>query len=216
MPRKRRQPEEARRLILDAARQLIAEEGPDRLTLKKIAKRAGVSEALVGHYFEGRSDVIESALLAYAAEVRERFFAAVSEADLAHPERLAEMFVESLADPMNARFGGWLLLSGRLDGPNAISELFVGPRRVADIMEARYATEGRPVPREQIDYVLMLFVAASWGFALGGRTLMGALGRTDTEAERKRYVQWLSRLIRYLGEQGPSVESVLAMGSTDE
>jgi AcrR family transcriptional regulator len=49
--RVRRTPEEARTLILDAADSVFREHLPDVVGLKDVARAAGVSHALVTHYF---------------------------------------------------------------------------------------------------------------------------------------------------------------------
>jgi AcrR family transcriptional regulator len=53
-----------RRTILDQAAELIAEAGPDALSLRELARRAGVSHAAPAHHFVDRSGL----LIALAAE----------------------------------------------------------------------------------------------------------------------------------------------------
>jgi AcrR family transcriptional regulator len=65
--RKRRSPEVARREILDAAERLMADAGPDAVGLKAVASAAGVSHALVSHYF-GTYDALVDAVLARKAD----------------------------------------------------------------------------------------------------------------------------------------------------
>ncbi len=68
--RTRRSPEEARAVILRAAESLLADRGPDGVGLKDVAVRAGVSHALVTHYFGTIDALIDAALEAHAAEQR--------------------------------------------------------------------------------------------------------------------------------------------------
>ena len=60
--RVRRSPEEARTLILDAADAVFREHLPDAVGLKEVAKAAGVSHALVTHYFGTYANLVEAAL----------------------------------------------------------------------------------------------------------------------------------------------------------
>jgi AcrR family transcriptional regulator len=57
-----------RRQIIDAARACIAEEGVEKLTLRKVAERAQVSHATIAYYFHTRSELIDAAFLQIAEE----------------------------------------------------------------------------------------------------------------------------------------------------
>src|SRR4051794_6666241 len=49
--------------ILDAACDLIAEEGIDDVRIARVAQRAGASSGLVHHYFSTREELLEQALI---------------------------------------------------------------------------------------------------------------------------------------------------------
>jgi AcrR family transcriptional regulator len=49
--------------ILEAACELIAEEGIDEVRIARVAQRAGASTALVHHYFSTREELLEQALV---------------------------------------------------------------------------------------------------------------------------------------------------------
>lgn len=49
--------------ILDAACELIAEDGIDEVRIARVANRAGASTALVHHYFSTREELLEQALI---------------------------------------------------------------------------------------------------------------------------------------------------------
>jgi AcrR family transcriptional regulator len=49
--------------ILDAACELIAEDGIDEVRIARVAQRAGASTALVHHYFSTREELLEQALV---------------------------------------------------------------------------------------------------------------------------------------------------------
>src|SRR4051812_7769023 len=59
--RRRRAPELARQEILDAAERVFGESQPDRVGLKEVAAEAGVSHALITHYFGTYAGLIEAA-----------------------------------------------------------------------------------------------------------------------------------------------------------
>src|SRR5438128_1297088 len=60
--RRRRPPELARQEILDAAERVFARFQPDQVGLKEVAREAGVSHALITHYFGTYAGLVEAAL----------------------------------------------------------------------------------------------------------------------------------------------------------
>src|SRR3954453_19604807 len=62
LPRRRRSPELARQEILDAAERVFAESQPDQVGLKQVAREAGVSHALITHYFGTYAGLLEATL----------------------------------------------------------------------------------------------------------------------------------------------------------
>src|SRR5262249_27617645 len=62
LPRRRRTPERARQEILDAAERVFARSQPDQVGLKEVAREAGVSHALITHYFGTYAGLLEAAL----------------------------------------------------------------------------------------------------------------------------------------------------------
>ena len=59
----RRTPEEARRLILEAAQARIASTGPDGLRLQDIAADAGLSHPTILHHFGNREGLVRELVL---------------------------------------------------------------------------------------------------------------------------------------------------------
>lgn len=56
--RKEREKEEMRSLILDTANDIIAKEGFDKLSIRKIANRIDYSPAIIYHYFQDKDDIL--------------------------------------------------------------------------------------------------------------------------------------------------------------
>ena len=56
----RRTPDEARRVILDAAEEVMARTGPGGLRLQEVAEAAGVSHPAILHHFESREGLIRA------------------------------------------------------------------------------------------------------------------------------------------------------------
>lgn len=59
--------------LIDATITAIAESGMSEITLATIAAQAGVSPALVNHYFDGKDDLLEAAMRRLAADLGDAF-----------------------------------------------------------------------------------------------------------------------------------------------
>src|ERR1043165_3027234 len=57
---RRRDPGEAQPELLDAAEGVCARSRPDHVGLKEVAREAGVSHALINHYFGSYSGLVEA------------------------------------------------------------------------------------------------------------------------------------------------------------
>ncbi|GIF79560.1 TetR/AcrR family transcriptional regulator [Catellatospora bangladeshensis] len=90
-----------RRAILDAALEVLAEDGPGALSLRELARRAGVSHAAPAHHFRDKAGLLTAVAvdgyrllaeaLAEAPDMRERGVAYVRFA-LAYPAHFGVMF----------------------------------------------------------------------------------------------------------------------------
>ena len=49
--------------IVEAARKLLAEEGYDRVTMKQVAREAGVAQGLIHYYFSGKDEILLEVLM---------------------------------------------------------------------------------------------------------------------------------------------------------
>jgi AcrR family transcriptional regulator len=89
---------DARDRILEAACDLIAEEGIDDVRIARVAMRAGASTALVHHYFSTREELLEEALIHSFEQAGDERFAAEPQEETA-ASRLARAIGESLPLP---------------------------------------------------------------------------------------------------------------------
>src|SRR5262249_38402902 len=137
-PRARRAPEEARRLILDAAERVFAARGPDAAGLKDVAREAGVSHALVSHYFGTFGGLAAATLDRRAAAARETIFADLARtAGEPDPAALLERLWSWVSDPLTLKLAAWTWLSGRSDDHAFFPARVQGLRLVADALEPR-------------------------------------------------------------------------------
>ena len=85
--------------ILEAACQLIASEGIDDVRIARVATRAGVSSALVHHYFDTREELLTQALLHSFQLAAEERFGETEHPDEPATETLARAIRTSLPEP---------------------------------------------------------------------------------------------------------------------
>ena len=71
MPRTVKDPEERRRELLEFAMGLFAEEGYDNVSVRAVARAAGVAPGLAYHYFDSKERMFAAAIGHYAARCAE-------------------------------------------------------------------------------------------------------------------------------------------------
>ena len=179
--RARRSPEEARALILEAAERVFATHLPDVVGLKDVAREAGVSHALVTHYFGTYSALVEATLERRFFKLRDELLPMVmslvtEDADAksmlgAHRRAIAK----AASDPATMRLVTWALLSGRVAADDFFPHRMQGLKVLADALEARSTA-----PREDLEFLLVASFALTTTWMFGRRAFAGALGRRPT------------------------------------
>ena len=178
-PRIRRTPEEGRLLLLDTAEALFVEKGPDAVGLQSIAKRAGVSHALITHYFGTYeklvSEVLQRRNLALISEVGREL--AAMDAGVGTRE-LIDRFFSVLRNPVHTKLRAWMFLSGRaLQQEVAVAMLTV-------LVDALYAhalrvaqAKGIKAPaRESVGMAFLIGICATQWYTLAGDGLGRKVG----------------------------------------
>jgi AcrR family transcriptional regulator len=89
--------------ILNAACDLIAEEGIDDVRIARVAQRAGASTALVHHYFSTRSELLEQALIHSFEQAGDQRFTEGRAGGQTAAQTLAVAIRESLPYPGSQR-----------------------------------------------------------------------------------------------------------------
>lgn len=176
--RARRAPEESRQLLLDAAEALFATANPDEVGLKDVAREAGVSHALITHYFGTYSGLVQATLERRLAALRESIRVRLHEAGaLDRPEELLDLLFRALEDPVHLRLLKWAAASERADTVHA----FALQHRGLAVIAQQVATAMRPTPSRElvgiIEVALVTAVAAATGYAVSKVALAGAIGR---------------------------------------
>jgi AcrR family transcriptional regulator len=187
-PRVRRTPEEGRQLLLDAAEELFIQKGPDGTGLQEIAKQAGVSHALITHYFGTYEqlvvEVVKRRNMALVMAVSQEIAGMDSSVGT---RDLIDRFFSILRNPAHTRLRAWVLLSGRdfhQETAQAmmavlVDALFAHAQRFAQ-------TKKLPAPsRENVGMAFLIGLCATQWFTLASegleRKLSASLGE-DVDA----------------------------------
>ncbi|MEX0840209.1 MAG: helix-turn-helix domain-containing protein [Parvibaculum sp.] len=200
----RRTAEEARRLILDAAEERLARQGPEGLRLQDIARDIGISHPAILHHFESREGLVRALIARANAQLRDTMLTALggehTKADAS--DHIGHVF-EALSDRGTARLLSWLLLTGRAteksDAHNVMGEIVEALQKRR---EEYAALKGKPAPdREDTLFMAMLTANAAFGEAIVGRQLAEAVG-LDADGI-KRFRNWFAKLLNehWDGEQ---------------
>jgi AcrR family transcriptional regulator len=195
--RRRRAPEEARRELVEAADRLFAEFAPDQVGLKDVAREAGVSHALITHYFGTYAGLIEATLERRLAALREIMLERLRVAGaLARPDELIALLFSALEDPVHLRLMRWLLASER---PAAIHAFGLQAHGL-QIVAHQVAQALDPAPSHEligkVELALLTAVSAAYGYALGKYALAGALGRQASGALDAEVQKTLAAMVR--------------------
>ncbi|MBA3459822.1 MAG: TetR/AcrR family transcriptional regulator [Deltaproteobacteria bacterium] len=183
LARRRRAPEEARQELLDAADRVFVEFQPDQVGLKDIGREAGVSHALITHYFGTYAGLIEAALERRIRKLREHILERIQHPGaLQRPSELLGILFDALADPVHLRLMRWLLASERPSAAFAFGLQAQG----LQLISRRVAAALSPSPTldmiDKIELTLLTAVSAAYGYAMAKYALVGALGREASGA----------------------------------
>jgi AcrR family transcriptional regulator len=180
--RVRRSPEEARELILDSADRVFATKLPDAAGLKDVAKAAGVSHALVTHYFGTYDALVEATLERRFHRLRDQLLPILmgliqEETDVSAMLRAyRKVVMDAMNDPTLLRLGIWSALSGRARGADFFPHRIQGLKLLADALASR-----SKAGREDIEIALVTSFSLALTWKGLGNALAGALGKTPSK-----------------------------------
>jgi len=198
--RRRRAPELARQEILDAAERVFVEFQPDQVGLKHVAREAGVSHALITHYFGTYAGLIEAALERRIRALRETMLVRLREAGaMSRPGELLSVLFRALEDPVHLRLTRWMMASERPSAAHAFALRDHGLQLVAHQVAAAFDARPSHELIGKIEIALLTAVSAAYGYAIGKYALVGALGRQASgELDAEVYKTLAAMLERHL------------------
>lgn len=198
-PRVRRDPEAARELILGAAERVFAERSPDVVGLKDVASAAGVSHALVSHYFGTYDALVDAVLERRAERTRAGVFAQLLDPGLElRPGALLDALWIASMDKATMRLSAWALLHGRLDSAEFFAARVQGLRLVADALEKRLRSRrGEKLARADVEFMLVSAVAMVRGYAAARTALQASLGHAPTPEADADFLERVRGMIEH-------------------
>jgi AcrR family transcriptional regulator len=158
---RRRDPSGTRAAILEAARTVLAKDGPEGLSVSQVAQLAGVNRGTAYQHFQTREQLL-AATVAWVSEelCREVFGDASAQSDLEDtpPQSVAERLVEfAMENPELGRIWLFQVLSSNRPSSDPFWKLY--KTRFDRFAESEYAQPG--IDRE-VHSVLMLLGAFLW------------------------------------------------------
>jgi AcrR family transcriptional regulator len=181
--RRRRSPEEARAAILDAAERVFGRSLPDVVGLKDVAREAGVSHALVTHYFGTYAQLVEATLERKITRARDALIAELLGILDVENKDVGVMLAayrravgRTLQDQVTVRLAMWALLSGRVNEEDFVTYRIQGLKLLADALEAKSG-----LSRDDLEFCLAVSFALTVAWSLGRGSLSGAFGRRPSK-----------------------------------
>lgn len=194
----RRSAEEARRLILDAAEERLAAQGPEGIRLQDIARDVGISHPAILHHFESREGLVRALIARTSTQLREKILATLhtedDEKDLEANDIISNVF-EALSDRGTARLLSWMLLTGRSAENKTLSSLvteIAGELHEKRKENAANHHQTAPDPEDTL-FLAMLTTSAAFGDAIIGRELAKDAGLDH--AGILRFRAWFAKLL---------------------
>ena len=188
----RRTPEDARRLILDAAEKVMAAEGPAGLRLADVARTAGVSHPTVLHHFGNREGLIV-ALNRRSLEVLRVNLLAMMAGEAASNESAVTQTFAAYRAGLAQRIL-WLLQQSAMPSPRNMP---IFEEMVARFHELRlqFAAPGADTDPYDSRAIVHLMTLVGFADAVIGPRIRNAASAKDEKAQRERFEAWFSKFL---------------------
>lgn len=159
---------ESRAAALEAARQLLIEDGPQALTLKAVATRVGKTHANLIHHFGSAAGLQAELARHIGARVTADIAKAVARARQgeADPREIVDRTFDAFGSEGAGALAAWMILSGNRD---ALDPILSAIHQLVDQLGDGH--EDRPVHE-----VTLWLVLAALGDSLLGSAMSAALG----------------------------------------
>lgn len=193
--RTRRTPEEARRLILEAAQARLARTGPEGLRLQDIAADAGLSHPSILHHFGSREGLVRALTSQAVEELKQTLLAALTSSASASTEALLEQVFNAFRNGLAQRLA-WLATVDPDGSKGGHAQVLHQIIEVAHARRAANAPPGKQIAREDTEAQVHLVAVAAFGDAMFGAQLRRSAGQQPSAAADQRFRAWFAALLQ--------------------
>jgi AcrR family transcriptional regulator len=194
---------EARRnLILDAAIEIIAEQGFQRTTIKQIASKAGVADGTIYNYFKNKDDI----LMGVVARLSEEESSDINLAGTEHFDfsTFVEMFVNPRMEEINSHYQVLKVVM-----PEMVTNVEVGSRLFDQIYAPMYVIIEKYfqqlIEDGQIEAVDPALAGRLFASPFIGLMMLRMMGDEHIATNWDRYTEAMSQFLRKAFQKNDSV-----------
>jgi AcrR family transcriptional regulator len=204
--RVRRTPEQARQHILESAVRTLSKHGPATCTLKDVAAEAGISHALITHYFGTYEALVEAAVAEAMGKLRERLLTRMMKLHKPTPDMMVQLYFDIALEPWYGRLVSWAFMNDHDTSSVYFKELVPQMKLLAAATEYVFSdTPGGAPTREQSEALLVSVWSMVVGYVAGNAFFWHAMGRQPGPARDRAVRDVVGALARGL-RLGPSPE----------
>ena len=165
---------------------VLSQQGPDAVGLQHVAAEAGVSHALITHYFGTYDALVEATVIECGARMREQLLAKVRSEPNPTPRAMVELYLEGILEPWYARMVGWALITQHQGTHRYADAIADDVQAIAGALERILEPRMRkPVTRADAEALLVAVWSLGVGYVVGRDFFWRALGR-EPNARRDR------------------------------
>ena len=198
-PRVRRNPEEARQNILAAAVRTLSKHGPEACGLKEVAAEAGISHALITHYFGTYEALVEAAISEAMRELRERLLDKLTSMPKPSAETMVQLYFDIALEPWYGRLVNWVFFHDVDASSTHVKQLVPQMKPILTAAEEMFReSAGLTLSREQVETILVCVWSLVVGYVTGNAFFWHAFGRKPSPARDRAVRDALSSFARNL------------------
>lgn len=209
---RRRDPERTREAILEAAREVLAQDGKEGLSVAQVAQRAGVNRGTAYQHFQTRDELLEATAAWVSDKLYEAVFGEAGVASAENEEKIVETVNRQLVNfAMENPALGRIWLFQVLSGGRQTSDAFW---RTYESTFKQFAETDLAQPGLDPEVLSLLFIAGAFIWpAWAGSRARTAKQREELADRFSREILRLSLHGTLRPEKYPDLEALVAKGN---
>jgi AcrR family transcriptional regulator len=203
-PRTRRSPDEARRLILEAAEKRLAAGGPDAVRVQHVAADLGITDAAIYHHFENREGLLDALARFGARNLKQAMEEVIArfDGDREDIDAVATLALETFERRGYARLVLWLSMAGIPSdrGSGMFDSLGLAFER--RMLAAGPSGASKATTRREARFLAALLVLVVGAEPLFGSFSRRSLGLSGSRASALEFRRWFIGALQSLLTKG--------------